>query len=164
MSELRLLCAEFGWIDVQSYIQSGNLIFKASAAPLILETELEEAIKRRFNLSISVIVRAAVDWLEYVNGNPFPEASQREPNLVMLALSKASPKPGAAAALQERTRDNERILQVGDSLWIHYPGGSGRSKLSPGLLDRLVGSPVTTRNWRTVLKLEEMASQSSPEE
>jgi uncharacterized protein (DUF1697 family) len=47
-----------------------------------------------------------------------------------------------------------------DALWIHYAGGSARSKLSPALLNRLVGSPVTLRNWRTVLTLDELARRS----
>ena len=59
--------------------------------------------------------------------------------------------------LQAYAAGGERITQVGDALWIHYPNGSGRSKLSPALLDRLAGSPVTTRNWRTALKLHELA-------
>lgn len=157
MSELRTLCADIGWIDVQTYIQSGNLIFRAAAPPASLEVELEQAIERRFGLSIPVVVRAAVDWPAYVRGNPFPEESQREPSLVMLALSKAGPLPGAAPALQDRAANGERIAQVGDALWIHYPDGAGRSKLSPALFDRLVGSPVTARNWRTVLQLDELA-------
>jgi uncharacterized protein (DUF1697 family) len=157
MEELRSLCAGLGWVDVQSYIQSGNLIFKASAAPENLETALEEAIQRHFGLSIPVIVRPAADWPRIVEGNPFPEASQREPNRIMLALTKFPPKTGAATKLQERAQNGERVLQVGDALWVYYPGGSGRSKLSPALFDRLAGSPVTARNWRTVLKLNELA-------
>ena len=62
--------------------------------------------------------------------------------------------------LREHALSGERIVQVGDGLWIHYAGGVGRSKLSPALLDRLVGSPVTARNWRTVLKLDELARDS----
>jgi uncharacterized protein (DUF1697 family) len=50
--------------------------------------------------------------------------------------------------------------QVGDVLWLHFTGGVARSKLTPALLDRLVGSPVTMRNWRTVLKLGELVSQA----
>lgn len=159
MLELRETCTELGWKDVQSYIQSGNLVFRASANPASLEIELEQAIENRFGLSIPVIVRPTAVWPDIVKGNPFPEASQREPNLVMLALSKLPPKHEAAVGLQERAQNGERVLQVGDTLWVHYPGGSGRSKLSPALFDRLVGSPVTTRNWRTVLKLDELAGQ-----
>jgi uncharacterized protein (DUF1697 family) len=70
-------------------------VFQADAAPAMLEAELEQAIGRRFGLSIPIIVRAAADWPGYVKCNPYPEASQSEPNLVMLALSKAAPKRDA---------------------------------------------------------------------
>jgi uncharacterized protein (DUF1697 family) len=159
MPDLCLLCADLGWDSVQSYIQSGNLLFRAGHSPAALETTLEAAIERHFSLSIPVIVRAANAWPAYVAGNPYPGATQREPNLVMLALSKAPPKPEAVAQLRERATAGERIVQAGDALWIHYSSGAGRSKLSPALLDRLVGSPVTTRNWRTVLKLHQLAQQ-----
>jgi uncharacterized protein (DUF1697 family) len=46
---------------------------------------------------------------------------------------------------------------VGDVIWIHYADGAGRSRITPGLLDRSIGSPTTTRNLRTVLKLQELA-------
>lgn len=160
MPELRSLCAGLGWQDVQSYIQSGNLVFQAGTTPANLEADLERAIERRFGLSIPVIIRAGADWPAYLKGNPYPEASQSEPNLVLLALSKAPPNREAVEGLRERALNGERIVQVGDALWIHYRGGVGKSKLSPALLDRLVGSPVTGRNWRTVLKLDELARHS----
>jgi uncharacterized protein (DUF1697 family) len=161
MSELRSLCAENHWDNVQSYVQSGNLVFAATAKPAVLEAELEQLLQSRFRLSIPVIIRAASDWSCYVQGNPFSEASGQEPNRVMLALSKTPPNPGAVEGLRERAAGGERVAQAGDALWIHYGAGVARSKLTPALLDRLVGSPVTTRNWRTVLKLGEMAELTS---
>jgi uncharacterized protein (DUF1697 family) len=156
MAELRSLCVDLGWRDVQSYIQSGNLVFKADQVPAYLEAELEQAIDRRFGLSIPVIARAAAEWSAYMASNPYLDESAREPNLVMLALSKAPPTEDAAQKLQERAANGERIARVGDVLWIYFVEGAGRSKLSPSLLDRIVGSPVTMRNWRTVLALDEL--------
>lgn len=157
MADLRSQCGELGWSDIQAYIQSGNILLNAETTADHIEDELERAINRRFGLSVPVIVRTAGDWSAYIPGNPFPEASKAEPNRVMLALSKATPKGDAEAGLQERAADGERIARVGDAFWIHFRRGAGKSKLSPGLVDRLVGSPVTTRNWRTVLKLDELA-------
>lgn len=153
MADLRAWCAGLGWQAVQTYIQSGNVMFQADAAQPALEDALERAITTHVGLSIAVIVRAVASWPAYVRGNPYPEAARDEPNLVMLALSKAPPRPDAVTALRERATSGERIIQVGDALWIHYAAGVGRSRLSPALFDRLVGSPVTARNWRTVLKL-----------
>lgn len=159
MAELRALCAGLGWEGVQTYIQSGNVVFQSRTPRATLEQELERAIACRFDLAIPVIVRAARDWSALLAGNPFPEASRKEPNAVMVALSRRPPPDDAAADVLERAVNGERVRQVGDALWIHYARGAAKSKLSPGLLDRLVGSPVTTRNWRTVLKLEELAGQ-----
>jgi uncharacterized protein (DUF1697 family) len=160
MPELRSLCAEIGWQDVQSHIQSGNLVFRASARSAVLESELERAIERRFRLTIPVIVRSAADWPAYVNGNPYTSESRMEPNHVMLVLTKALPKSDAAGELQKRAANGERVVQVGDALWAYYAHGVGVSKLSPSLFDRLVGSPVTARNWNTVLELDEMSRRA----
>lgn len=157
MSDLHSLCTEIGWDEVQSYIQSGNLVFSAAASVAHLEGQLEESIEQHFGLQIPVIVRDAEGWLRYVKNNPFPAASLKEPNLVMLALSKRTPASDAAERLRERADNGETIAQIGNGLWIHFRGGSAKSKLSTTLLDRLVGSPVTTRNWRTVRKLEDLA-------
>lgn len=157
MPELRSLCIDLGWHHVQSYIQSGNLLFTAAADRARLETNLECAIERQFGLSIPIIIRSAAEWPTYVRDNPYADVSESEPNRVMLALAKAPPKEGAAEQLQERVSSGERVVQVRDALWLHYGNGVARSKLSPALLDRLVGSPVTARNWRTVLKLNEIA-------
>lgn len=159
MAELRSLCLELGWMNVTTYIQSGNVLFQAAGAPARLEDELEQAIDRRFGLSIPVLVRRAAEWPTYISLNPYPEASRREPNRVMLALSKFLPNEHAVEGLRERAVDGEQIAQAGGALWIHYASGAGRTKLTPALLDRLVGSPVTTRNWRTVLKLDELCRQ-----
>ena len=157
MQELRSLCGRLGWTDVQTYIQSGNVIFHAGSAASALEEKLERTIQRDLGLSIPVLVRAAADWPVYVRGNPFPDVSMTEPNRVMLALSKRAPRRTAVDELRERAEDGEQIARVGDALWFYYAGGAGKSKLSPALLDRLVGSSVTARNWRTVLKLQELA-------
>lgn len=156
MAELRSLCAELGWSEVRTYIQSGNVVFEADASSADLESQLEQGIEERLGLQVAVIVRSAEEWSAYQQGNPFPDESREEPKLVMLALSKAPPAEDTVAGLQERAAYGERVERVGDALWLHFPEGAGRSKLSPGVFDRNVGSPVTTRNWRTVLKLGEM--------
>jgi uncharacterized protein (DUF1697 family) len=154
MAELRALAEAIGLADVRTYIQSGNLFFTADRKEG-LEERLEAAVAERF-IAVPVIVRSGEEWSAHAGSNPFPEAAEAEPNRLMMMLSKAPPKADAALALQERARDGERIALAGGGLWIHYPGGSGTSKLSPSLIDKAVGSPATARNWRTVLKIGEM--------
>jgi uncharacterized protein (DUF1697 family) len=157
MPRLRELCGEIGLADAQTYIQSGNLVFSATGKAPAIEAKLEKAIEGAFGFAVDVVVRSGTQWAEYVAGNPMPAAAETQPNLLLLGLSKSRPQGGAIAALRERAAAGEQVELVGEALWVFFPGGSGRSKLTPGQLDRAVGSPVTTRNWRTVVKLAEMA-------
>lgn len=157
MAELRALAAGLGWDDVRSYVQSGNLVFAASGRAAALEQGLEAAVRARFSLAIPVIVRSAAQWSRYVATVPFAETDGLEPKSIILALSQRRPPRTAIGLLRERATLGERIEQVGDAIWIHYAGGFAGSKLTPGMFDRVVGSPVTTRNWRTVLTLGSLA-------
>jgi uncharacterized protein (DUF1697 family) len=160
MADLRSACAKLGWADIRTYIQSGNLIFSACATEKAVESELEKLIEKRFGIMIPVIVRWGASWPGYVKNNPFPEASQTEPNHVMLCLSKARPNPQAEKQLRERASNGEQIVAAGDAVWIYFRENMARSKLSPSVLDRLVGSPVTARNWRTVLTIDAMLKEA----
>jgi uncharacterized protein (DUF1697 family) len=155
MADLRGTCVELGWEKVATYIQSGNVVFEAEGEAAALESALEKAVARRFGFERPVIVRTASCWTNYASGSPFPDAEQT-PNRVMLGLSKMSPKLDAAKVLQEKAAAGEQVKLDGDALWIHYPSGAGASKLTPALFDKAAGSPVTQRNWRTVLELHEM--------
>jgi uncharacterized protein (DUF1697 family) len=157
MAELRALCADLGWKDVETYIQSGNLVFSAPGKPEALEAQLEKAIEDRFGLDVPVIVRTAAQWAHYVAANPFPEVAEGEPNRLQLLVSKRPPDGEAAAKLTARARAGEIVEAAGGALWFHFPEGVGTSKLTPAAIDKAAGSPSTGRNWRTVVKLQEMA-------
>ena len=153
MAELRALCAELGWQDVATYIQSGNVVFTAAGKPGAIEKALEVGIAERFGFDAPVIVRTAAEWAHYPPGNPFPKAAKDEPNRLMLLLSKQPPAAGAEDIIQARAMAGEQVKRAGDALWIHFPEGAGTSKLTPALIDRAVGSPATARNYRTVIDL-----------
>jgi uncharacterized protein (DUF1697 family) len=158
MAELRALCGELGWKDVETYIQSGNIVFTAAGPGGELERRLEEAIEARFGMGVPVMVRTASQWAVYVAANPFPKAAEEEPNRLMLLVSKNDPNGDAAGKLMERARGGESVKAAGGALWFHFPEGVGTSKLTPDAIDKAAGSPSTSRNWRTVVKLQEMAA------
>jgi uncharacterized protein (DUF1697 family) len=160
MAELRSACTKAGCEDVRTYIQSGNVVLSATAAPAQLESQLEGVIDRQFGFRVPVIVRSSAQWERYVEANPFPDESKSTPNWVVLALSKSPPASGAVPGLQERASKGERVVGAAGVLWIHYAAGIARSKLTPAVLDRLAGSAVTVRNWRTVLKLDQMIRET----
>jgi uncharacterized protein (DUF1697 family) len=156
MAQLRELAAGLGWSAVSSYIQSGNLLFNAAASTEAAAAQLEAAIAERFGFAVPCIVRSASSWFELQAANPMPEVASERPNLLLLALARESLPADAGEQLQARAAHGERVVQTKGALWIDYGSAVAKSKLTPTLLDRLAGSPVTTRNWRSVVKLAEL--------
>jgi uncharacterized protein (DUF1697 family) len=153
MVGLRELAAELGWSEVRTYIQSGNLVFDASGKAAALEVALEKAIAAKFGFAPAVIVRTAAQLNSLAEANPFPKESGKTPHWVLLGLTKHEPKSGAAEAIEAKGQAGERVVEAGGGLWFHYPSGVGTSKLTPALIDRAAGSPLTARNWRTMTTL-----------
>jgi uncharacterized protein (DUF1697 family) len=158
MQQLRELAIGIGGQDVATYIQSGNLVLSTTMAPVDVEVALEQALRARFGFDVDVVVRTASQWQVYAGGTPFPDAEAERPHMLLLGLAKLPLKPGAAEGLRAYARAGERVEVRGDALWVDLPAGAGTSKVTPAVLDRLVGSSVTTRNWRTVQKLAAMSA------
>jgi uncharacterized protein (DUF1697 family) len=159
MAELRALCAELGWEDVRTYIQSGNIIFSADGKPVALETSLEKAIEQRFDMKVSTIIRTAAQWTHIMAANPFPDVARTTPNWLLLMVGKTIPPSGIEAAMEATGRDNEQARRAGGILWLSYPAGVGQSKMV--WPKKFEGAPfvATTRNYRTAVKLRKMLEE-----
>ena len=156
MADLRAVAGSIGFREAATFIQSGNLVFGFDLGEEAAAARLEEALESRFGFPVDVVVRTAERWRRHAAANPFGAEAEREPDRVVLLVPRRSPAAGSAAALAARAGAGERVEGAGDALWVHYPGGIARSKLAPALIDRVVGSPTTARNWRTVAALRDL--------
>lgn len=156
MAELRAHCAADGLGAVKTYIQSGNIILSSEDGPADVAARFKALIARRFSLDVPVIVRTAAQWQRYAAGSPFPDAENERPNLLHICLSAQPLVDGAAATLAARAKAKEQLAVKDGTLWCDYGESVGTSKLTPALFDKAAGSPVTARNWRTVLALAAM--------
>ena len=159
MAELRAFFEELGFGDVASYIQSGNVVFKADtidAAALI--AKIEAAFEEHWGFRSRIMVRD-LGWFErLVAENPYPEVAVDHKKLHAYALER-EPTAAEIAPLTERNTGPERFDVKGDVLYLHAPDGLGTSKFAE-ILPRTLKVPGTARNWRTVLTLLEMARKA----
>jgi uncharacterized protein (DUF1697 family) len=157
MRALTSLVEGLGFAEVRTYVASGNLVFRGRGGAEAVEAKLEKAIAERFGFPVDVIVRTAEQWTALLHSNPFPQQTEKEPNRVLLLLSKLPQPKDAADKLMERAQHGEMAKGIDGGLWIHFAQGVGPSKITPNSIDRACGSPTTGRNLRTVAKLAEMA-------
>ena len=158
MDRLRAVCVKLGLRDPATYIQSGNVVFEAEdeAVPTI-PARLAAAIEREFGFATETIVRTTAELAAVLAANPFPKAAAAEPNKLLVVFLAAQPDEGARERVTTLGTEGEDVRLGGRELYIYYPAGAGRSKLTAAKLERACGVPGTARNWNTVVKLLAMA-------
>jgi uncharacterized protein (DUF1697 family) len=154
MADLRSLLTRLGMRDVQSVLQSGNLVFRIEGkSGDRLERLFEEEAKKRLGLASVFFVRSAAEWDGVVAGNPFRDAARDDPARLVAMFLKEAPSAKAVKALQAAIVGREVVRVKGKHLYAVYPDGQGRSKLTLPLIEKHLGTRGTARNWNTVLRL-----------
>jgi len=160
MDDLRALYVSLGFQDVQTYINSGNVIFRTAGRDLArLRNQIEDAIERACGFRSDVILRTPADLRGVIARNPFAARAGMDPS--RLAIHFLAAAPGAAAREQVLAiKGNPEELHIdGRELYIYYPNGMARPKLSLPLVEKTLQTSGTSRNWNTVRKLLEMAEK-----
>lgn len=155
MADLKACLAGNGIEDVVSVLQSGNLVLTItrSRTDADLERMMEQAIRARFGLAIDVFVRSAKEWTAIMSGNPFPERARRDPGHLLVMALKSAPTPARVSDLEASIVGRELVTARGRDLYLVYPDGVGRSKLTTALIEKTLQTRGTGRNWNTVMKL-----------
>jgi uncharacterized protein (DUF1697 family) len=157
MADLREIAESIGLENPRTYVASGNLVFDAKRSAQGRAAALEKAIEQRFGFPVDVIVRTDAEWQTYLKSNPFRAVAEKEPRWVWMFLSKRTPREGAEAELR-RAAPALKVQQVGDAIWIDWEEGLSMRILSIKW-DRIIGSPCTSRNWRTVQTIGRMLDE-----
>jgi len=154
MGDLRALFGKLGFADTVTLLQSGNLVFAGDRrSGAALERLFEAETAKQLGVAADYIVRSAAEWKKIVAGNPFIKEAESDPgHLVVMAL-KSVPAAGDVELLLGAIQGPESLRCDGQQLYIVYPDGIGRSKLTGTLIERKLKTRGTARNWNTVLKL-----------
>ena len=158
MAELRAAVKSLGYTNVRTLLQSGNVIFSSSRRGAAIERDLELAVLRRFGFETPIMVRSAAELDAVVSANPFSAEAKRDPGHLIVVFLKSNAGAKEEKALRAAIVGRERVLLRGKTLYVVYPDGVGRSKLTASLIDRHLGTSGTARNWNTVTKLRALAA------
>jgi uncharacterized protein (DUF1697 family) len=156
MADLARIFTDAGCRDVQTYIQSGNVVFTAPARLLNkLPGKIADAIESEFGFRAPVIVRSHEELAALIKTNPFLKSNEAEKTLHVAFLSTVAQKE-AIAKLDPQRCAPDRFHVLGKDMYLHMSSGLGRTKLTNAWIDSKLETISTVRNWNTVLKLHEM--------
>jgi uncharacterized protein (DUF1697 family) len=164
MKALAAMFVEARCGDVETYIQSGNVLFSASEATARRTAGLvSRAISQRFGFEIAVVTRSTAELREIATHNPFLRTGA-DPKTLHVAFLAELPEPSKVAALDPNRSPPDEFAVVGREIYLRCPNGFGRTKLTNQFFESRLGTISTVRNWNTTLKLLALASarESTP--
>jgi uncharacterized protein (DUF1697 family) len=160
MDALRALHESLGLRDVQTYVQSGNVIFRTKDRDLVrLRARIENGIERTFGFRPGVILRTTFDLRDVIARNPFAARDGIDPAKLLVTFLASEPAPEARDKVLAIPAHPEELRIHGRELYIYFPNGLARPKLSLARVEKTLQTSGTGRNWNTVRKLLEIAEK-----
>ncbi len=158
MDALRALYAALHFKNVKSYIQSGNVIFESDELDMSsLARQIGAQIEQTFGFLVPIMIRTPEQFHDLLENNPFLGEKTEDIKQLYVTFLDEAPPIGALDALVKFATKSEEFHLHGKEIYLFYPNGAGRSKLSNNLIERKLGVTATTRNWRTVNKLADLS-------
>jgi uncharacterized protein (DUF1697 family) len=158
MPSLRERLTEAGFGEVRTHLQSGNVVASSALSPDQLAAECRRHIREGFGMDIDVLARTAEELAEVVRQDPLAAVAV-DPKRYQVSFCSAEPDEELLQRLGDLAAPSERLVAVGREVYGWYPDGAGRSRLAAELSGRRMAVTATTRNWRTVTALLEMARE-----
>jgi len=160
MEALRALYESVKLHDAQTYVQSGNVIFRTDERDLLrLAMRIEDGIEKKFGFCPDVILRTAAEMRDVIARNPFAKRRGIEPGKLLVSFLVSDPGEEGREKLRQMNCDPEELRIEGREVYIYFPNGMGRSKLPWARLHKILKTPATGRNWNSVTKMLEMAEK-----
>jgi uncharacterized protein (DUF1697 family) len=158
MAELREHLAGLGYGDVRTLLQSGNVVLHAEVSPDRLAADVERELAERFGVRSPVVVRTRAQLAKVVALDPL-RGAVTEDKLYQVSFLSAEPAKEAIDRLAAADLEPERFIHSGREIYAWHPEGIHSSPLAKLLTDKTLGVAATARNWRTTVKLLELASE-----
>ncbi len=154
MAELRAALGARGFEGVSTILASGNVLLRSAEPERVVVELVGDTIGEAFGVHVGVVVRSAAELVAVVAHNPFlADGADRDPATLHVAFLSEQPAAAAAATLDPDRSPPDAFVVDAREVYLSYPNGSGRSRLTLDYLERRLGVMGTARNWRTVERL-----------
>ncbi len=161
MVDLKALHESLGLREVVTFIQSGNVVFQSDDADVAdLQRQIAERFEQRFGFRSEVMARTAAEFEAMIAANPFRDQPEKAAQWVVVMFLAERPDASAQEALRAAYAGPEEVYILGKEVYLYYPEGIGRSKLSGSYLEKKLKTLGTARNWNTILQLQALLQQA----
>lgn len=161
MADLKTLYEKMKFKDVNTYIQSGNVSFKTNEkfSDTQLAEKIERAIYKKYNFQVPVVIRNGGELKKLISSNPFLKEKNIDAKKLHVTFLSNTPVKTNVESIEDVDFSPDKFIIKEKEIYLHIPESYGETKLSNNFFEKKLKVTATTRNWNTVNKLYEMASQ-----
>ncbi len=158
MDDLKKLYESLGFKKVQTYIQSGNVVFQSTEADgSAVIQKIEKKITKVYGFEVSVLIRTPEELQQVIARNPFTKQESEKSYVTFLS---GVPVQVPMDEINKAKNSSEKYKIVGKEVYFYCPTGYGKTKLSNNFFEKKLKLSATTRNRNTVNKLLEIAEST----
>lgn len=159
MDALKTMFENMGFKAVSTYIQSGNIVFSGKETDCKkLETKINVTIEKHFGYDVPVIVLTNSMLQDIIAANPYSADNQKDKAFLHITFLNEAPFQPDLSAIKEKKLPEEAFQITDKAVYLYCPLGYGTTKLNNTFWETKLKTKATTRNWKTVLALQKMAS------
>jgi len=156
MAALREFLTKSGFQNVETYIQSGNVVFQSSEVnALKIEATIQKAIFSHFGFEVSVLIKTREDLQHIFDASPFVADEKKASYFMML---HDTPEDTLVKEASEKVYEDEVYHIINDCLYFYCEKGYGKAKFNMNYFERKLKTFATSRNYKTMIKLLEMST------
>jgi len=159
MDALKSMCSRIGFQNTQTYIQSGNLIFQYQMLDLKqLSKMIEQAIVDHFLFDVPVIVLELDELNQLISNNLFGIDTTKNTDFLHVTFLSDVPDVEGINVLSSGNFQDDEFYSVHKAIYLYCPNGYSNSKLTNGFIEKKLKITATTRNWKTTMELQRIAT------
>jgi len=160
MDELRKLFELLGFTDIQTYIQSGNVLFNSrSSNKTKMISQIKDSINKKSGYDVKVLIKTKDEIEKVINQNPFLKFDNVDIKKLYVTFLERIPEKEFIDSLIPNKKTNDVYKIIGTEIYLYCPGGYGKTIFSNNYIEKKLRLKATTRNWKTVNKLLQLASE-----
>ncbi len=152
MQELRTILNDLNFFSVKTYIQSGNIILKSNESRKNISDKIKEAIDKKYDYDVPVIIRTMEEWQTAIDNNPYKEVDEKQQYFTFLS------ETSNIKSFEVNSKEDELTI-TNAMVYVNAVGGYGKTKLTNNLFEKKLNVIATTRNLKTTLKLFALAKE-----
>ncbi len=160
MEALKTMCTNIGFTNVQTYIQSGNIVFEYKKEKTeILSKLIAQNILATFGHSVPVLTLAKKDFTTIIENNQFNKDVKKDKNFLHVTILNEKPLQENFNKIIAANYLPDEILLLEKAIYLYCPNGYGNTKLHNSFLENKLKATATTRNWKTMQTLARIVSK-----